>query len=421
MAHVYKRGRQYWISYYLNRRLVQKSLRTTNERVARSKKKRLEYELALGDLHVASKTPLPAILEAFCNELKATRTFKSYKNDFSRLRVFFGPVCDSLLPGTPGARLGTKPTATGYDKYAGRHVKAALLEDITPEVVNRFLAARIQQDEWSAKTANLMRQTLHKLFSYAIRHHGFRSRDTRYPNPLKAVDKKKEPAPQIRFLRTQEIRRQLDILASLPVIHAAVATYIYAGLRREEALWLTGEDVDLSSRLIRVRAKTVGKQKWQPKTKRNRVVPVSDALYAILIEYVPPADSLWFFPSPKGKRWDCDNFSRDLRRINKAHGVDWTCLDFRHTFGSHLAQKGVSLYKIATLMGNSPEICRRHYAALIPEEMKDVVEFNIDEKYASGDDDTRKMLKEILAELKGNQRTADRSPDLKLVQFNDSA
>lgn len=52
-----------------------------------------------------------------------------------------------------------------------------------------------------------------------------------------------------------------------------------------------------------------------------------------------------------------------------------TRLDFRYTFGSQLAQNGVSLYKIATLMGNSPEICRRHYAALIPEGMAEDVEF----------------------------------------------
>ncbi len=37
--------------------------------------------------------------------------------------------------------------------------------------------------------------------------------------------------------------------------------------------------------------------------------------------------------------------------------------------------KGESLYKISTLMGNSPEICRRHYAALIPESMIESVEF----------------------------------------------
>ena len=34
-----------------------------------------------------------------------------------------------------------------------------------------------------------------------------------------------------------------------------------------------------------------------------------------------------------------------------------------------------SLYKVSELMGNSPDICRRHYALLIPERMHDVVDF----------------------------------------------
>ena len=34
MAHLYKRGHQFWISYYLSGKLVQKSLKTKNERVA---------------------------------------------------------------------------------------------------------------------------------------------------------------------------------------------------------------------------------------------------------------------------------------------------------------------------------------------------------------------------------------------------
>jgi hypothetical protein len=37
--------------------------------------------------------------------------------------------------------------------------------------------------------------------------------------------------------------------------------------------------------------------------------------------------------------------------------------------------KGESLYKIATLMGNSPEICRRHYAAILPEALTSTVDF----------------------------------------------
>jgi hypothetical protein len=37
--------------------------------------------------------------------------------------------------------------------------------------------------------------------------------------------------------------------------------------------------------------------------------------------------------------------------------------------------KGESLYKISHLMGNSPEICRRHYAALTPEVLGETVDF----------------------------------------------
>lgn len=74
------------------------------------------------------------------------------------------------------------------------------------------------------------------------------------------------------------------------------------------------------------------------------------------------------------KRWDPDNFSADLRGANGQAGLAWSWLDYRHNFGSHLALRGVSLYKIATLMGNSPEICRRHCAALVPETMAEEVE-----------------------------------------------
>ena len=87
MACLYKRGKRFWVSYLLDGQLVQRSLRTDNERVAKAKVKAIESELVLGDHHVVSKLPLQPILEAFCRHLAATRTHKSYKNDFSRLRV----------------------------------------------------------------------------------------------------------------------------------------------------------------------------------------------------------------------------------------------------------------------------------------------------------------------------------------------
>lgn len=154
-----------------------------------------------------------------------------------------------------------------------------------------------------------------------------------------------------------------------------VAMYIYAGLRRSEALWLTPDDVDLKGRLIRIQAKDINGEKWRPKTKKNRTVPINSTLLDELTQYMRLQYGTWFFPSTEGMRWNADNFAQCLREINKAKGLTWSCAEYRHTFGSLLAQKGISLYKISELMGNSPEICRKHYAALVPQEMHDEVEF----------------------------------------------
>ena len=40
MACVYKRRKQYWISYYVNGQQIRQSLHTTNKRVALAEKKR---------------------------------------------------------------------------------------------------------------------------------------------------------------------------------------------------------------------------------------------------------------------------------------------------------------------------------------------------------------------------------------------
>ncbi len=192
-----------------------------------------------------------------------------------------------------------------------------------------------------------------------------------------------------------------------------VATLIYAGLRREALLWLTMDDVDLGQRLIHVRAKKVAGNFWQPKTKRNRVVPISPALYRILSIYCPKRTNTWFFPSPRGMRWDPDNFSQTLRKVNRQHGLSWSCLDFRHTIGSHLAQKGESLYKIAALLGNSPEICRKHYAALTPHKMHDVVDF--DRKQNGQKTEAEDLVRLVLNNLT-DKTQREEGPKLRLVK-----
>ena len=287
-------------------------------------------------------------------------------------------------------------------------------------MVSVYIQDRIVKDHIAPKTANRMRGVLHRMFSYAIEQHGYVCPDPRYRNPVKGVRRMREPAPTITWLTHEDIEQQLAVLKDRPLLRAMVATYIYAGLRREEAIWLTPKDVDWKTRMIHVRAKEIDGEFWQPKTKRNRAVPISQDLLKILEGFRPVANSVWFFPGPSGGRWNVDDFSDRLREINKAARLNWSCLDFRHTFGSQLAQKGESLLKIAELMGNSPEICRRHYAALVPEKMHDTVEFaKPSSSDGPGDGATSAMVRHLLEKierLEAEKFVQRPSPHLRIVR-----
>ena len=106
-------------------------------------------------------------------------------------------------------------------------------------------------------------------------------------------------------------------------------------------------------------------------------VPVSPRLLAVLQKHKEAGKAKgvpWLFPSPKGCRWDPENLARAFREVVGGAGLPWNLVQLRHTFGSQLARKGVSLLKIAQLMGNSPAIAAKHIN-LVPEEMADDVAF----------------------------------------------
>jgi integrase len=381
MASIFKRGDTWWLQYMVDGRRVRESLETTNERIAIDRKREIEALGRLKQLRRPTSIPFKPFLEAFCNYLKATCTRDGYKTDLSRLRGFFGPCVPALQLGSHVPRKYRRepePIATLESCSGLMRIPIRKLEDLQSLSISNNLAERVAEEEITGQTANKYREILQRMFNYAISQHGYVCPDRDRRHPVEAVNRFPEAEPEITWLTADAINEQLKGMAYHVNIHALVATYIYAGLRRAEALWLTDADVDFKRRLIYVRAKTVGGDSWKPKTGKNRVVPISETLCAIVTAYKaqrPAKRTPWFFPSTLGMRWDPDNFSQSLAEINAKAGLTWTCLDFRHTFGSHLAQQGMSLYKISKLMGNSPEVCRRHYAALVPEAMHDEVEF----------------------------------------------
>ncbi len=127
-------------------------------------------------------------------------------------------------------------------------------------------------------------------------------------NPIAKVGRYKERTPEIRFLTLKQIDERPFVLQHCPQLQTIVAVLIYAGLRREELLWLTHDDVDLKTGhfgMLRIRAKTIDGRSWQPKTAHNRVVPISPTLRRDLDTYTRRIVLWgWLFPSPAGTWWD---------------------------------------------------------------------------------------------------------------------
>lgn len=422
MASLTKRNHIYYLRWREGKTPKLLSLRTTSYQVAQEKRRQFESARAQGaDNPLPTRTPIPDVLEAYVQHIRAIKTPKSAQTDIYYLREAFGPCCEALtitrrhhprnnprnsprnsprntprnnspVDDRPAPRDPPRRSTVDKRKTMPR-LEATAFELITPAQIGALIDFLVRDRGLKPKTANHYRSIIRRLFNWAAESHGVRLPGN--TNPATKVRPYKERAPEIRYLSLPQIDEQLDALRFKPTLQTMVAVLIYAGLRREELMWLTHDDVILSRRggghgLIRVQAKTVqlpdGPRSWQPKTRVNRAVPISAALRVHLDRYTamaqpftPDARSAggWFFPSPEGMLWDPDNFSgRFLKQANRDAGLPWTCLDYRHTFGSQLAQKGVSLYKISTLMGNSPEICRRHYASLVPEAMCEEVEFN---------------------------------------------
>jgi integrase len=378
MASLIQRGKVYYAQWYVGRKIQRMSLQTSNYQLAKEKLRQVESaQLRGADLPMPTRTPIAQIVAEYVRHIRTAKTPKSAQTDIYYLRDMFGMICPELeITSRKRSTLARKrKPGPDFDKRRKLPIIAAnAFEEITTAAISTFISTHVQIRGIKPKTANRYREILSRLFNWSMETRGIRLPND--INPVIKVEKYTERAPEIRFLALEQIQQQLAVLKDKEQLQTMVAVLIYAGLRREELLWLTIADVDLNAGLIRVRAKTINGQSWQPKTKVNRVVPISITLRSYLQGYTPLASTEgWYFPSPQGHLWDPDNFSQDLRVANHAANLKWGCLDFRHTFGSQLAMKGESLYKIATLMGNSPEICRRHYAALMPESLVESVEF----------------------------------------------
>jgi len=148
-------------------------------------------------------------------------------------------------------------------------------------------------------------------------------------------------------LSKKEIKAILEAPTNLK--HRSMISLIYAcGLRRSELLNLTLKDIHSDRNLLFIR---------QSKGKKDRVVPISMKLIAMLRDYYKAfKPKTWLFEGQlAGEKYSersiqlVLNQSVSKAKINKQVSLHW----LRHSYATHLLESGTDLRYIQELLGHS--------------------------------------------------------------------
>ena len=193
-------------------------------------------------------------------------------------------------------------------------------------------------------------------------------------NPANKIKKIKEQ-PRKRFLDEAELQRLFQTMHSLEENHTwaykykecidAVKLALFTGCRKGELLSTKWQNIDLESLPPKWTKphETTKQDEWE-------VVPLSEECVNVLKDRKTRNEqrsnpSPYVFPEPGNP----DNHMMELKHSwttlrKKANLQNFTFHDLRHTFASHMAIQGKSLYVIGKMLGHKNAQTTQRYAKL---------------------------------------------------------
>jgi site-specific recombinase XerD len=207
--------------------------------------------------------------------------------------------------------------------------------DLNREVLCRFLLLKAKTAEWSESTQD----TFINALKFYVLHVGKQEIDFRDMRP-----REKKSLPHV--LSEQEVTSLLHAVENIK--HKTILMLIYsAGLRLGEAINLRITDLLMEQNRIFVRS---------GKGKKDR--------YAILSEKAKPMIDLyitqhkpryWLFEGPLGEPYSARSVQQVLRQGVKKSGINPWCTvhTLRHSFATHLLERGTDIRYIQTLLGHN--------------------------------------------------------------------
>lgn len=240
-------------------------------------------------------------------------------------------------------------TITGYEKELSylnnfldvRHNCPVYLADVGLEDLEAYL---LSQKKRGISSASRSRSTyiIRSFYNYCMKKDLCPKNIAMLLEPIKINQKERT------FITQKEFEALVKAIKQ-PVVKVIVQTMFYTGGRISEMIHLKIEDVDIKNRMLHI---------IEGKGKKNRDVPINDKLLTILKRYLKKtraADSDRFFAIERTGKISGSYVNRIIKEAAHEIGLEKevSAHVLRHSFGTNLLEKGVSVVSIQKLLGHA--------------------------------------------------------------------
>ncbi|RLA86526.1 MAG: hypothetical protein DRG40_02775 [Deltaproteobacteria bacterium] len=268
---------------------------------------------------------------------------------------------------------GTDTPVTKIDLEWIEQYRKSRLQDVSPATVNKEMIKLAQ------------------LLDLAVKRRAIPT------NPAREIPRlRDERERKPRALTSEEIQKLLDVARQEDRLLGGLAyeiflTYLYTGMRRTELLYLEWEDIDFDRRQIRIQAKWE-KGGFVTKTGKARVVGLARPLAEILSQL--PRKGRYVFGGQR-PLVDPRSVTRAFKILARRAGLPETVTlhSLRHTYITHLMEKGVNPRRVQELAGHKTFRTTWRYAHVLPRDRveEDLLDFGLSRSLVGEKSDTQKV------------------------------
>ncbi|WP_297469834.1 site-specific tyrosine recombinase/integron integrase [Thermococcus sp.] len=219
----------------------------------------------------------------------------------------------------------------------------------------RFLA-RLRRKGYSNRSLNLVVQALRAYFRFEG-----------YDEEAEKLRPPKVPRSLPKALTREEVKRLLSVIPPTRKRDRLIVLLLYgAGLRVSELCNLKKDDVDIERNLLVVRG---------GKGAKDRVVPIPAFLSDAIREYLERREDESEYLLVEERRRKKDRLSPKtvwylLKKYGNRAGVEVTPHRLRHSFATHMLERGVDIRAIQELLGHSNLSTTQIYTKVTVEHLK---------------------------------------------------